>query len=68
MTDPFEKADRCRSRAKELRGLATRTGERDVRAVLTEVAESLEAHARTLEEAALKFGVFSRARMAAAAD
>jgi len=68
MTDPFDKADRCRSRAKELRDVAARSGERDVRAVLIAIAESLDAHARTLEQVGFRFRLFSRARMPAAAD
>ena len=55
MIAPFDRAQRCRARAEELRAVATRLHERDARIAIRAVADSLDLHARNLETTAVKF-------------
>jgi hypothetical protein len=64
MADPFNKAERWRWRADELRLLAVRTCEPVARASLTKMADALDQHARKLEEMALKMRCTRRVRFA----
>jgi hypothetical protein len=66
--DPFNKAERWRSRADELRALADELTERDAKMSLLGIAEALERHATNLERAALNFGVSRRVVVREAAD
>ena len=54
MIDPFDKAERWRSRAAELRGIADRMREPDARLRLLDIADGLEHHARSLEGMAVR--------------
>ena len=53
MIDPFDKAERWRSRAAELRAIANRTHEPEARAGLLEIADGLDHHSRALENMAV---------------
>jgi hypothetical protein len=53
MDDPFDRAERYRLRATELRASAAEVAERDVRAALMAVADALDEHARNLEATTL---------------
>ena len=64
----FDRAESCRSRAIELRGLAARASEPDARTTLLTLSDMLEEHAHTLEVMAIKFGVARRAVVREAAD
>jgi hypothetical protein len=55
MMDPFDRTERCRARAEELRAFAAKLAEHDASAVTLAVADSLELHARNLEATAVKF-------------
>jgi hypothetical protein len=55
MMDPFNRAEHWRARAEELRVIAVGLHERDARAVIRAVADSLDLHARNLEAVAVKF-------------
>ena len=68
MTNLFDKAETCRSRAVELRVLAAAVREPEARTTLMTMADMLEAHAHTLEAVALKFGVAHRVVVREAAD
>ena len=68
MMDPFDRAERCRSRAEELRAFAAKLTEREARTAILAVADSLESHARNLETAAVQFHLGSRGTLPAAAD
>jgi hypothetical protein len=68
MMDPFNRAERWRSRAAELRAIADRLSERDARASTLAIANSLEHHARNLEAVAVKFNYGGRAALREAAD
>jgi hypothetical protein len=63
MADPFHKAEAWRSRADQLRDLASRTRDPVVGISLAGMAEALEQHARKLEEMALKIRCAHRARL-----
>jgi hypothetical protein len=54
MANPFDKAERWRLRAQELHTLADDAAEPVVRRSLLDIADSLEQHARHLEEMAVK--------------
>jgi hypothetical protein len=54
MADPFDKAESWRLRAQELHALADDANEPVVRRSLLDIADSLEQHARHLEEVAVK--------------
>ncbi len=60
MADFFGKADEWRARAQELRRSAREMQEPEVRASLIALAEADEAHARKLEETAVRFSRFRR--------
>jgi hypothetical protein len=62
MADPFHRAEAWRSRAGQLRDLASRTRDPVVSISLAGMAEALEQHARKLEEMALKIRCAHRAR------
>jgi hypothetical protein len=71
MMDPFNRAERCRARAEELRAVAAGLHERDARIAIRAVAASLDLHARNLEAVAVKFRwghLPSRPALPAAAD
>jgi hypothetical protein len=63
MADPFHKAEAWRSRAGQLRDLASRTRDPMARISLAGMAEALDQHARKLEEMALKMRCTRRARL-----
>ena len=54
MIDPFDKAERWRSRAAELRLIADRMHEPDARFGLLDIAAGLEHHAQSLEDMAVR--------------
>ena len=54
MIDPFDKAERWRSRAAELRTMAGRLRDRQARTGLLEIAVGLEHHADSLEDMAVR--------------
>jgi len=68
MMDPFNRAERWRLRAAELRAMADRLSERDAKASILAIANSLEHHARNLEGVAVKFNYGWRTAMREAAD
>lgn len=53
MIDPFAKAERWRSRAAELRTIATGLHEHEARAGLLAIADGLDHHARALTNMAV---------------
>jgi hypothetical protein len=55
MMDPLNRAERWRARAEELRVIAAGVHERDAKAAIRAVADSLDLHARNLEAVAVKF-------------
>ncbi len=59
MLDPFDKADRWRCRAEELRTLAGGMHERDARVGLLKIADALEHHAGQLEDMALRLPCYA---------
>ena len=66
--DPFNKAERWRSRADELRALADELTEHDAKMSLLGIADALEHHATNLETAALNFRLARRVLVREAAD
>jgi hypothetical protein len=66
--DPFNKAERWRSRADELRALAEGLSQREAKLSLLNMADALEHHAQNLEAAALNFRVTRRVIVREAAD
>ena len=55
MMDPFNRAERWRARAEELRLIAAGLHERDAKSAIRAVAGSLDLHARNLEKAGVNF-------------
>ena len=54
MKDLFENAERCRTRAAELRAIAAQMSAREARTAILAIADTLEHRARSLEEVTLK--------------
>jgi hypothetical protein len=53
--DPFDRAERCRARADELRAVAAGLHERDAKAAIRAVAHSFDLYAHNLETAGVNF-------------
>lgn len=60
MRNVFDKAERWRQRAAELRVVADRMSEHSARSAVMAIAAALEEHARKIEEMALKIGHVQR--------
>jgi len=56
MRNAFDRADRWRQRAAELREVADRMNDHASRSSLHDIAAALEGHARKIEEMTLKIG------------
>ena len=54
MPNAFDRADRWRQRAAELRAIADRMDDHAARSSLQSIADALDGHARKIEEMALK--------------